>query len=396
MISLHYDVVVLGGGIAGLWTLDRLLRRGYDAVLVEARALGGGQTLASQGIIHGGLKYALGLGGTARALRGMPERWRRCLAGQGEVDLRGARLAAESHCLWFPPGPAARLAALAAGRGRLAPVADGERPAPLAHPDCGGTLLRLAEPVVDVESVVRVLAGFWPDRLLHASAEQLHLERDGSGACRLVIAAAEGALRLAAGALVLCAGAGNGPLLAAAGARWPKPQLRPLHQVMVRHRAGSFHGHVVGIDGNPRLTVTSHPLPDGSLVWYLGGALAEAGVGRTPEAQIAAARAELAALMPWLSLGEARFATVRVERAEPRRPGLARPADAFACWVQGPSNVIAAWPTKLALAPRLAERVEALLGERNVRPSGRRSPRPPLPAPPLSTPPWREAFGHAA
>ena len=48
------DIVVFGGGIAGLWLLNRLRDEGYDAILLEADGLGAAQTLASQGIIHGG------------------------------------------------------------------------------------------------------------------------------------------------------------------------------------------------------------------------------------------------------------------------------------------------------------------------------------------------------
>jgi glycerol-3-phosphate dehydrogenase len=53
------DVVIFGGGIAGLWILNRLRQAGLSAILFESGALGGGQTHKSQGIIHGGLKYAL-------------------------------------------------------------------------------------------------------------------------------------------------------------------------------------------------------------------------------------------------------------------------------------------------------------------------------------------------
>ena len=82
-------VVVIGGGIAGLWLLNLLTRRGYGAVLLEAGALGCQQTLASQGMIHGGLKYALSgmLTGASEAIAAMPDRWAANLAGRGEIDL---------------------------------------------------------------------------------------------------------------------------------------------------------------------------------------------------------------------------------------------------------------------------------------------------------------------
>ena len=53
------DVLIFGGGGAGLWLLDELHRAGHRVMLAECDALGAGQTVASQGIIHGGLKYTL-------------------------------------------------------------------------------------------------------------------------------------------------------------------------------------------------------------------------------------------------------------------------------------------------------------------------------------------------
>jgi glycerol-3-phosphate dehydrogenase len=53
------DVLVIGGGVCGLWALHALLDAGYDAWLLERSALGDGQTIASQGILHAGAKYRL-------------------------------------------------------------------------------------------------------------------------------------------------------------------------------------------------------------------------------------------------------------------------------------------------------------------------------------------------
>ena len=89
--TIHTDAVIIGGGIAGLWLLNALRRAGYGVVLLESHRLGSSQTLASQGMIHGGLKYALG-GVPSRAsetIASMPGRWRACLDGDGELDLTG-------------------------------------------------------------------------------------------------------------------------------------------------------------------------------------------------------------------------------------------------------------------------------------------------------------------
>ena len=87
---VQLDVVIFGGGGAGLWLLDELVRQGFSALLMEAHGLGSGQTVASQGIIHGGLKYTLSglLTPSASAIRDMPGVWRACLAGEREREHR--------------------------------------------------------------------------------------------------------------------------------------------------------------------------------------------------------------------------------------------------------------------------------------------------------------------
>ncbi|MCH8259649.1 MAG: FAD-dependent oxidoreductase, partial [Planctomycetes bacterium] len=91
---MQLDVVILGGGGAGLWLLDELVRRDFSVLLLEANELGSGQTVASQGIIHGGLKYTLSgfMTPSASAIRDMPGVWRACLAGDREPHLTATRL----------------------------------------------------------------------------------------------------------------------------------------------------------------------------------------------------------------------------------------------------------------------------------------------------------------
>ena len=59
MIDVSLDTVIFGGGIAGLWTLNKLHNEGRQVILLESQAIGAGQTGMSQGIVHGGMKYAL-------------------------------------------------------------------------------------------------------------------------------------------------------------------------------------------------------------------------------------------------------------------------------------------------------------------------------------------------
>src|SRR5262245_44923203 len=148
---MDMDVVIFGGGAAGLWLLDELVRRGQNVVLLEANALGTGQTVAAQGIIHGGLKYTLQgmLTKSATSIREMPAIWRECLDGRREPNLSGVRRRADNCFLWQTDSLRSRLGILGAQFGlRVTPqtVAAEERPELLRS--CPGTVARLPEQVI--------------------------------------------------------------------------------------------------------------------------------------------------------------------------------------------------------------------------------------------------------
>jgi hypothetical protein len=148
-----------------------------------------------------------------------------------------------------------------------------------------------------------------------------------------------------------------------------------------------IYAHCLGGGPKPRVTITTHPAADGQWVWYLGGDLAEAdGVARDEAAQIAAARKEIADLLPWVDQQSLRWATLRVSRAEPAQSGLVRPDNAFLA-EQG--RLLVGWPTKLALAPDFADRVFASLERDGIRPSAQ-SALPALPRPAVARPVWEE------
>ncbi len=373
------DLLIFGGGIAGLWTLLRARAAGHSALLLESRALGGVQSIASQGIIHGGTKYALDgrLSAAARAIGGMPDRWRACLAGEGELDLSGVRVHSAHQYLWSPGGVGAALAGFFASRAmrsRVRPVPAGERPPPFDGPDFRGRLYRLDEPVLDTASLMGTLARQARDWCFRYDPATLVVDRNGIGV--------EG-VALRPRRVLLAAGAGNEALLRAFGRRAPAMQRRPLHMVMVRGPLPPLFAHALAASTNPRITVTSHPV-EGGRVWYLGGDLAERGVALSPEAQIRRAQEELGALLPRLDLRRLRWSTLRIDRAEVATADGSRPDGPF---LGGDGRLLVAWPTKLAFAPLLADRVLEALGEAAHREAGVPAG---LAAPPLATLPWEE------
>lgn len=386
------EVAIFGGGIAGLWLLARLRAAGYSALLLESRALGGIQTIASQGIIHGGAKYALSgnLTASARAIGEMPRIWRDCLAGNGELDLGAVRVLSDHQYLWSTKNIVSRVAGFFAShvmRSRMAPIAAEDRPEPFRHPDFHGTLYRLEEPVLDVASLVAELVR-QQEAYCHLLPVEGYSVESGAGGDPILIRAGSG-VEIEAQRLVLAAGAGNAGLLQRLGRERPVMQLRPLHMVMVRGELPELYAHCLGSGTTPRITVTSYPLGSGRAAWYLGGQLAESGVARSEAEQLAAARAELRELLPWIDLSELEWSALRIDRAEPRTVGGLRPES---CFVDLQGGIATVWPTKLAFAPRLANEVIERLQQDGVAPGGRTDdPHPDLICPPMAELPWQEA-----
>ena len=385
--AISTDVLIVGAGVAGLWLNARLRRLGYSTVLVERASLGGEQTIKSQGIIHGGTKYALhgALTGASEAIADMPRRWREALNGSGELALTRTRLLSDAHYLWSPGTLAGNLTSFFASkavRGRVDQVKGEQLPPALQDRAFKGKVYRLAELVIDVPSLLANLAELAGDSLLagehieplHAGDELIGLRVDGRD--------------IRAQRIVLSAGAGTEDLLHALGLKQPAMQTRPLHMVLAKGaNLKPLYAHCLGGGPKPRVTITTHPAADGQWVWYMGGDLAEAdGVAREPAAQIAAAQKEIANLLPWVDQGQLHWATLRVERAEPAQSGLARPDNAF---LAEQHRLLVGWPTKLALAPDFSDRVISHLERDGIRPQAQAD-LADLPRPPLGVPAWEQ------
>lgn len=402
--AADFDAVIVGGGIAGLWLLRRLRESGYRAVLLTSTALGDGQTLASQGIIHGGLKYALAGRFTraAEQIADMPARWTACLEGRGEIDLRALAPLRESLHLFAAAGTLGRLTGFLASRslrGQVTALAPSEFPTGLSHPGFRGSVHRLTDFVLPVPELLRALVEPVADCVYTADALPALSDATLSAhGVRLALAGGD----ITARHLILAAGSGNAALLARLGLGYPRMQRRPLAQVIVRapDLPPLFAHCLTGIRRpEPRLTITSHP--DGSkTLWYLGGQIATDGVDRDRSALTAHARAELRACLPWHDWSHAEIDVLAIDRAEPLQTNGQRPDQAFATRTGESGRCLVVWPTKLSLAPDLGDQVLTLLASSspngNALPpqsatTGRNVPAQPrlaLPAATLGTLPW--------
>lgn len=374
-LSVHLDLAIIGGGVAGLWLANRAKSAGFSFALFESKVLGSDQTLASQGMIHGGMKYTLAgaLTGASEAIAEMPKHWRACLCGEGDVDLRHTRILSDHFFMWSGDDLGSKLTGFLASkitRGRIEPVREDRRPPLLRHKDFAGSLYRLEDIVIDAPSLIANLANNIEGHCFQIDWSQAQLYKNTDGQVSLNISAPEQRIEIHAQRFIFTAGKGNAELLQQLGLESPAMQLRPLQQVMVKHHHPfDFYGHCLGRETTPRLTISSHRLPDGAHVWYLGGSLAEKGANMPPEELIELAKQELEELIPWVNLDGASWATLPIERAEPMQPGLIRPDNAFIAPAAGATNLLVAWPTKLTLAPNLANQALALLAKEDITPS---------------------------
>lgn len=385
-----YDTAVIGGGIAALWTANVLKNAGQSVLVLTNSPLGEGQSLAAQGVIHGGLKYAVGgkLTASSEALAAMPGRWLAAMRGEGPVDLSGARLLCDHQLMWSLPNVVSQVVSFfgsKALRGRSAAIAREDYPAVFDTDDYKGKLFRIDEPVVDPVSIIRELArGVAAETFLVEWGGNAAIESEESQISSIVLREDSGeTVRITASRYLLAAGAGNGAILSELGIKKPAMQLRPLHQIIIRKRGlPDFFSVCVGTGPKPPLVSTTHFDREGRTVWYIGGDIAEQeGVARNEAKQIDTGRALFAKLMPWIDLSDAEWFTWRGNRAEPLTGTGDRPSGAY-CERIG--NVLVAWPTKLALAPNLADQVLREPG----KVAGKTNPPLALPHPPLGRAPW--------
>lgn len=354
------DAVIIGGGIAGLFTLAKLINAGYQAVLLEKSALGSGQTMKSQGIIHGGTKYALLGKQTAaqRQIASMPAYWRDCLAGRGDVDLSTCQVLANNQCMWALPQLSSQVTGFFASRlmkSHVKPLAHKDKPQALQHAICRGNFYALDEPVLNVQSLIKTLASRYEAFILTDCQITI---RDN----QVTATAAKQTVQFAANRLIYAAGEGN-------QAYTQQQQLRPLRMVYAKvpDSFGELFVHILAASDKPRLTISSYPRESydsnhQGLIWYLGGNLAEKGADLSHQETIDLAQQELKTLMPWLTLDDIEWGSFLVNRAEGTNQGK-RPDEPTILEHQ---QSLLVYPTKLVMAPMLAEQIISRMPHKNT------------------------------
>lgn len=373
-----YDIIIFGGGIAGLFIANRLQSAGYNLILIEKDKLGGGQTLASQGMIHGGQKYTLQGNVTeqAAAIAAMPERWDACFEGHGEVDLSGVKFLSDTQVM-FPAGSffssLTVFAAAKAVNGKTRKLPRKSFPEVLQR----SPVYEMQEKVLDVKSLIDTLAENLQGRIFKGEAAELL--PDGQVAI--------GANAYQAQAIIFATGAGNETALRMLNVNEQHTQRRPLRQIMVKPLPQALYGHGIVGRPKPRVTVTSHPDNAGGYIWYLGGTIAEEGA-KLPEAEaLAFAKKEMQEIFPAIDWEQKEWASWYGERAEAFDASGHLPSGPC---IQQRGKILLVWPTKLTFVPALADNVFRWLEQSKIKPTDE-TPPPVLPAAEIGSYPWETA-----
>ncbi|NQY51781.1 MAG: FAD-dependent oxidoreductase [Piscirickettsiaceae bacterium] len=372
MKNYSADVVIIGAGITGLWIHNCLNNINIHSLLLENNSIGNAQTLSSQGIIHGGTKYAIDgiLSKATQSISDMPARWRACLNGKGDIDLRGVRIFTNHQLMWSKDRLSSKMASFFSSKAlhsRVQIINEQLRPEMFRHINYTSQLYRLNEPVLDIVSMIRCLVTPWQERIMKISNDSnITWSQKKNKVQSLTL---DRKIHIAAQQFVLTAGEGNEALLTSLGMKKPAMQRRPLRMLLCKSTNKAqilpiIYAHIL-ISSWKLTTITSHFDENDNIIWYIGGSIAELSIGDTPKQLTAKAEILLNNLMPWLKLPTLKWAAHTVNRAEPKQSTFSRPDTSF---IESIDNIHIAWPTKLALAPNLSDKVITVI-LRDIKPT---------------------------
>ena len=356
------DIVIFGAGIAGLWAFHRLSKMGYSTLLLEKESIGCGQTIAAQGIIHSGLKFSLAgkVNKLAQTLSTMPDIWRAALSGKGNIDLSSAKINAPSQNLLIPKGFMGGLTTLIADKAlghKAHTIKQDDWPENIKNAAFTGSIIFMDEPVIDVPTLLRALAAPYKDNIKKITAEESDAPFEFLKTHKIE-----------AKRIIFTSAAGNHEIAKTHNHdKTLQTQKRPLMQGIIKNAPFPLYAHFVGKTDKPVASITTHKTQDGTLIWYVGGGIAERPHDTDPKDIHTAMMKDFKTYLPNVDLSQNPWAVLPINRIEgksktenwmPDTPTIHRADNALYCW-----------PTKLTFAPMLANMIIDNVQQSNIMPS---------------------------
>ncbi len=357
--QISVDVVIVGSGISGLWLSNMLHNKGFSTLVIEKYAMGDGQTLNAQGIIHNGTKYTLNgnLPKEANIISDMPRRWRNSIKGKSDINLSGIKILSEAQYLIANEGKHPDFSSFSnsdESENRVKNIDDKVSfPEVLQNDSFNGKVFKLEEFVIDVKSVLEKLSENTKTLQCKFKGDYIRWDEDFN---TMGITIPNQYINITSQLILLAAGEGNDELIKSLpeNIHLPETEVIPLHMVYMSSKdIPALYAHFLGEGTTPRLSVTTHSFK-GKPIWYLGGHLAEVGAKMTSSELIQLAKKEVTTLMPWVDLKSSKWATHYINVARPVQRNLSIPDRAYTSLYK---NLGIVWPISLSLLPNLEDQI---------------------------------------
>ncbi len=393
MSDFKKDILIFGGGIAGLWLLNSLKKQGYNVALIEKNTLGGAQTLASQGMIHGGQKYILtgNISNHAVNVAEMPAVWASCFQGKGDIDLSKVKTLSDEQIMWSSGNMASNLTVFMAAKavnGNTIKLDKNNVPDVLKLGDgFKGKAYKLSESVLDAKNLIENLASNQEQDIY--KGELTELIKSGNNSDKAIIKDGNGNLHeVSANLFIFTSGQGNEEFAKMIGLNKTEiTQRRPLKQIMIKDMNYPLYGHCITANPKPRVTITAHPIENNKYIWYLGGNIAEKSVSLGNIDAIKFAKSEMMDIFPEINWDNKEWSVLEINRAEPNQDNGRLPEGSH---FEAFENNIIAWPSKLTFTPSLATKINKWLDDNDYKPSGEQT-KLELPHAEIGLYPWEDA-----
>ncbi|MBF9028566.1 hypothetical protein FZCC0188_11630 [Rhodobacterales bacterium FZCC0188] len=321
--------VVIGGGVVGSWLHNSLISSGRESILVSDFNAPS-QTLFSQGIIHGGTKYALGLRKSEiiKNIRSMPQIWDLGFSRKAKPFLPQEAILSENQMLIFPKSLMGRAKRSLVSRAVASTTSSGGLTNIMGKSFLS---LNLNEKVLDPATLLSALC---QGNMINSVVDSVDTY---SGIVRL-----RNGHTLKSNRIFVCAGAGVEELVPQI-----KIQKRALCMFSVRSNRTLPDLFLHYIRGQkPLFTITSH-----SGVWYVGGEISEVSVDIDDHEASSMCLGALCGAFPELRKHKLSINCHRVDRIEPVTADNNRPNSPLIEHI-GKATVIL--PVKLTFTPLLS------------------------------------------
>jgi hypothetical protein len=343
------DIVIFGGGIAGLWLLALLRSYDYNAFLLESDAFGAGQSIASQGILHRGYKYLTDANFNRQIVRATFETfsyWRDAFwSSRARVPLPTELIASERVYYLSHDEKIIDLLKIAERELNITRPTQIQRdhwPSIFASCDSSSELFAAEEIVIDVPKLLGTLSARNSNWIYKLDGSQ-----DVTFAGNEIRIGEE--IALDARCVVFCAGKNNEQFLSKLDVKI-EMQDRPLSMVIAGPVENELYAHFSSRGLSPDFTITTHLDREGTRFWYIGGELAEKPESNLSTRSVDLAKAKLRQYLPDDYNRIKGWKLHYVHRAEPAQIGGGLPSSYF---IHRHGHFLFAWPSKLCLAPAM-------------------------------------------